>query len=120
MKLTYYPFITLLLLSSLTKLFRFFLLVVLKNHHTNSLLVNRLGNYFKTGKIQIIWPCYLETSKLSFALPTIPGCASTTPLTQNTNCVMTSDVSGATQSMTSCLETTSDIVWYSFTPLLPT
>jgi len=42
-------------LSSLTELFRFFLLMILNNSHTNSLSVNRLGNYYKIGKIQIIW-----------------------------------------------------------------
>jgi len=38
-------------LSSLTELFIFFLLMILNNSHTNSLSVNRLGNYYKIGKI---------------------------------------------------------------------
>ena len=34
--------------------------MILNNPHTNSLSVNRLENYYKIGKIQIIWFRYLK------------------------------------------------------------
>jgi len=41
-------------LTSLAELFRFFLLMILTNSHTNSLSVDRLENYCKIRKNQII------------------------------------------------------------------